>query len=190
MTKKFIFLWVLFSVSMFSCKNENTVQAVENAPPTAPAPGGNAAIEKIKAGALDESDYLGRVRNSFVPVQEELTNAEGKIPSIGKVSLFVDDHYMLLIKNEKGRDVFETKVDLRNLNPNDGGMMLVPDQHPGEFPGIKIFALDGKPGVQYLKNGKLEKEERFLEIYLPQRGNIERIAPALSQALMIAHQKI
>lgn len=189
MTKKLIFSWTLAVVLLAACKNDNSQQDTPNTEPV-PAEQSQTPLEKLKARALEETDYIGRVRNSFIPIQDELTKAEGKIPSIGKVTVFVDDHFVLLIKNEKGKDVYETKVDLHNLNPADGGMMLIPDLKPGDFPGIKILALDGKPGVQFFKNGKLEKEERFLEIYLPQRHNIERIAPALSQALLITHRKI
>ncbi len=193
MTKKIILPLVLLAILMTACTQDKPSEST-----TAPNEQNNASIsdqtmtpvEQLRSVALDEGDYVGRVRNSFISLQDEYNKAQEKFPELGKSTVFVDDRFVLLIKNEKDGEVLETKVDLHNLNPEDGGMMLVPDQHLDEFPGIKVFALDGKPGVQHFKNGKLESEERFLEIYLPERSNIERIAPALSQALMIAHGKI
>ena len=177
------------AVLLSGCGQDSNTQTPD-APQATQAEPVATPLEKLKANALEETDYIGRVRNSFAVVQQELTKAEGKIPSLGKVSVFVDDNFVLLIKNEKDGDVFETKVNLKDLDPNDGGMMLIPDMKSGEFPGIKMFVQQGKPGVQYLKNGKLEREDNKLEIYLPTRPDIEKIAPALSQALLVTNKRI
>ncbi|MEK7256350.1 MAG: hypothetical protein AAB316_16470, partial [Bacteroidota bacterium] len=74
----------------------------------------NDAVEKLKSQAIQETDYYGRVQASIVPLQEELTRAQGKIPSLGKVTVSVDEHFNLLIKNEKGKDVLEKKAPLKD----------------------------------------------------------------------------
>jgi hypothetical protein len=183
MLKKVMFFMFAAAVLFSACGSDKNP---EQAPPAAAMD----PMEQLRSEALDELDYIGRVRHSLLTLQDEYTKAEGKIPSLGKVTVSVDSNFVLLIKNQKGSDLYETKADLRNLNPEDGGMELIPDKQPGEFPGIRLLVLSGKPGVQFLKNGKLEKEDNKLEIYMPTRPNIEAIAPALAQALMVAHKKI
>ena len=147
-------------------------------------------LEKIKAQALDEGDYVGRVSASLKPLQEELNNAKGKIKGIGDVTVKVDDQFNLLIENKEGGHVYQTAVNLKNLNPEQGGMMLIPDLTEAEDPGLKIFVLDGKKGVTLSKDGVVQKEERFLEFRLPERANIERLTPSMVQALYVVHGKV
>ncbi|MEY3368246.1 MAG: hypothetical protein RI973_1401 [Bacteroidota bacterium] len=175
---KQIFVVLAFSLFVFACKNEAADKAAENQGSEELT--GTAALA---ARAVEESDYLGRVRMSLTKIQEVYTQAEGKMPGMGKVTLSIDDNYNLIIENKNGGDIVRTEVNLKNLNPEDGGMMLIPDTKPGEFPGLRMIVLEGKPGVSISKNGKLEKEDRFLDIYMPSRPDIEAIAPVFSSML-------
>lgn len=148
------------------------------------------AMEKIKARAIAEDDYVGRVRSSLTVLQEEYTNAKGKIKGIGDVSVKVDELFNLLIENKEGGHVYTTQVNLKNLNPEQGGLQLIPDLTEAEDPGLKIMVLDGKPGVVYSIDGAKQREDKWLEIRLPERKNIERLTPAMVQALYVVHGKI
>ncbi len=163
--------------SSFQQVETNSPEIPENASPT----------ERLKAVALEESNYLERIRQSFVPLQEEYRKANGKVPEVGEVTIFVDENFTLLIENKFKGSTYQTKVNLKNLNNAQGGMMLVPDKEPGEFPGLKIFVKDGKPGVVITKDGKQVREDKQLEIYLADRPGIERVTPAILQALNIAN---
>lgn len=186
--KKILFS-ILISAFFSACQSDS--KPTENNPEPAAAEKQDQAsktIEDLRASALSEEDVFGRVEQSLVALQNEYRNAEGKVPGVGKVTVFLDEHLTLLLKNELPNETIETKVNLRHLNPNNG-MTLVPDLEPGQFPGLKIAVLDGMPGVTVTKNGELESEERALEIYLPERVNIENITAPLTQALNIAHGK-
>ncbi|MBK9014852.1 MAG: hypothetical protein IPM82_12665 [Saprospiraceae bacterium] len=185
---------LMFSLAVamfFACNSDpkdSNFQQVEANSPDVPA---NASpSEQLKAVALEESNYLERVRQSFVPLQEEYRKANGKVPGIGEVNIFVDENYTLLIENKFKGSTYQTKVNLKNLNNAQGGMMLIPDKEPGEFPGLKVFVKDGKTGVEIIKDGKLVREDKQLEIYLADRPGIERITPAILQALNIANGKL
>ncbi len=160
-----------------------------SAPNSQSAGSKNEAVSKLKAEALQETDYLGRVKSSLITLQEEFNKSQGKVKGQGKVSVFVDENFILLLKNETGSDVFESKVNLKNLSWENGGMELIPNTKPGDFPGFRIHKRAGKPGVEIFKNGKLEKEQDFLEIFLAERSNVERAVPAVVQALMVAQGK-
>jgi len=182
---------LMFSLAVamfFACNSDpkdGNFQQVETNSPEIPE---NASpSERLKAVALEESNYLERIRQSFVPLQEEYRKANGKVPEVGEVTIFVDENFTLLIENKFKGSAYQTRVNLKNLNNAQGGMMLVPDKEPGEFPGLKIFVKDGKPGVEIIKDGKLLREEKQLEIYLADRQGIERVTPAILQALNIAN---
>ncbi len=190
MMKKLIFPFAL-AVLFFACKNDakdSNFQQVEANSPAIPADG--SPTDQIMAAALEETDYLQRVRQSFVPLQEEYRKANGKVPGIGEVTIFVDDNYTLLVENKFKGSTYQTKVNLKNLNNAQGGMALVPDNAPGEFPGLKVYVKDGKPGVELSKDGNVVREERQLEIFLADRPGIERVTPAILQALNIANGNI
>lgn len=187
MFKKTIFFLSLFAL-LHACTNEPADQQATDAEPAAQTPPPN-NFEELKARAIDESDHLGRVRATLAKVQKEYDQTKGQLPGRGNVTTSIDDQFTLSIRNELGGDVLETKVGLKNLNPENGGMMLLPDNQPGERPGLRILVLEGKPGVSFFKNGKLEKEERHLDIYMPQRHHIENLAPVLSSILNVAHGK-
>jgi len=171
---------------LLACNSEpkdGNFQSVEEGISAVPT---NGTAEQMAAAALEEGDLLGRIRQSFIPLQEEYRKANGKVTGVGEVSISVDENFNLLIENRVNGSVEHTKVNLKNLNNAQGGMMLIPDNAPGEFPGLKVFVKDGQPGVQILKDGKLVREDRHLEIHLADRPGIERITPAVLQALNIA----
>jgi hypothetical protein len=186
----------LFAIALIlifaACKNEapnsnldSNAQAVGQA-----APGSSAySVEDLKSQALKEEDTYGRVKQSLVTLQDAYTKSEGKMPNLGKVTVFLDDHLTMQIKNEYKGDVYETNVNLKNLNPENGGMKLIPDLAEGDYPGLLVFTLEGKGKVEQYKNGKLISEDNQLEIYMPDRASIERITPALVQAINVAHGK-
>lgn len=181
----------VFAMFFFACGNDNppdgnyaqvseTDQSSTAADPMA----------DIRSKAIPEEDIYQRVSRSLVPLQEEYRKANGKVTGVGKVTIFVDEHLTMLIKNEVGNDVFETKVNLKNLQSEGKGMRLVPDLSPGEFPGLRIFTVDNKPLVETYKNGELISTDDYLEIFLPARENIERITPVMVQTIKIAHGDI
>lgn len=187
MTRKLIG-FALISSLFFACQSDTKDSNVEHVEANAPnVPAGATPAEQLQASALEESDYLERIKQSFIPLQQEYRKATGKVPGIGDVNIFVDQNYTLIIDNKfKGSD-YQTKVNLKNLNNAQGGMSLIPDNAPGEFPGLKVFVKDGKPGVEIWKDNALQRELRQLEIYLADRPGIERVTPAILQALNIAN---
>ncbi|GAB4241916.1 MAG: hypothetical protein Kow0027_00010 [Saprospiraceae bacterium] len=186
-----VFAIFAFAVFFFACGNDNPpdgnyAQVPENEQSSASAD----PMADIRAKAIPEDDIYRRVSQSLVPLQEEYRKASGKIPGIGKVTVFVDEHLTVLIKNEVKGDVFETKFNLKNLQSEGSGMRLVPDLSPGEFPGLRIFTIDNKPLVETYKNGELISTDDYFEIFLPARENIERITPVMVQTIKIAHGEI
>ncbi len=176
-----------------ACNNDNSTSANgTEAKAVGEAGEGTASYtyDNMKAKALKEEDTYGRVKQSLVTLQDAFTKSEGKIPNRGKVTVFLDDHLTVQIKNEYKGDVYETNVNLKDLNPENGGMKLMPDLAEGENPGLLIFTIEGKGKVEKYKNGKLISEDNQLEIYMPDRESIERITPAIVQALNVAHKKI
>jgi hypothetical protein len=147
------------------------------------------SLEELKANALQEDDVYGRISHSLGTLQQEYAATVNQAPNVGETSVFLDEKLNVVIKNERGGDVYETVFNLKDLNPENGGLSLIPDKQPGEFPGLRIQAIEGRPGVKKLKNSKLVSEERVVEIYMPQRGNIEKIVPAIVAALNVAHGK-
>jgi len=184
----FSFLTFLF---LSSCQNDSKSDGTSGSESLDVSPTTETTLEHLKKNALPEDDYYARVENSLVTLQDEFRKAEGKVPGVGKVTVYVDKDYRLLLKNEIDGDVIESRVSLRHLNPNNGGMSLVPDLKPGEYPGVKLHVLSGREGVEITKNGVVESEdERELTIFLPDRKSVERITPAIAQALNIVHKKV
>ena len=179
-----------FLALLQACANEPAGEKTAAASDVTASQPAATATDAIKADAIDESDHLGRVRATAKKLQKEFDYTQGKMPGQGKMTASIDDDFNLIIQNEVEGSVFKTVVNLNNLNPEDGGMMLLPDVKPGEYPGLRILVLDGKPGVITFKNGERQKEERQLDIYMPQRNNIENIAPVLSSILNVVHGKV
>ncbi len=184
MIQKFIFLGS-FLFLLQACGNEPA-----NTAETAAETQTQSGLEGLKANAVDEGNHLARVQATVKKVQKEYDDTRGQMPGRGRVTVSIDDNYNLIIQNDVEGDVLKTQVNLKNLNPDNGGMMLLPDNKPGDFPGIRLLVMEGKPGVSFLKNGELQKEERYLDIYMPKRTNIENLAPAMSSILNVVHGKV
>jgi hypothetical protein len=188
MFQKSIILFVFLALFQ-ACGNEpaeQTTAATGDTTAAQPLTG----MDALKASAVDESDHLGRVQATVKKVQKEYDDTKGKMPGRGKMTVSIDNDFNLIIQNEVEGDVIKTQVNLKDLNPDDGGMVLLPDLKPGEYPGIRLLTINNKPGVVTYKNGEKQKEEPHLDIYMPQRNNIENIAPALSSILNVVHGKV
>lgn len=189
MIQKFLLLLLMTSL-LHACSNDSSGEAPAQTD-TQTADTSNVSFEVLKENAVDESDHLGRVRATVQKIQAVYRETNGKMPERGEVTLSVDENFNLTIRNEVDGDVFKTVVNLKNLNGEAGGMMLLPDSKPGEYPGLRLLVTDGKPGVKVFKNDQLEKEERSLDIYMPERSHIETIAPAWASILnVVVHRKV
>lgn len=166
---------------------EGTMKEVPAAQTTTPQAD---PMAEIRSKAIPEDDIFARVQNSLIPLQEAYRSAEGKVPGIGKVTLYVDEHMNFLMKNVVGNDVFEVRLNLKDLQGSGEGMRLVPDMGPGEFPGLRIFTQGNKPLVKTYKNGELIDQSDHFEIFLPTRPDIERITPVMVQTIKIARREI
>lgn len=179
------------AIGLIACKNESkdSFQNVEaNA---AEVPANASPMEQIKAVALEEGDIIGRTKQSFIALQEEYKKASGKVPGIGEVNVFVDDNFTLMIENKADGHVYQTKVNLKDLESEQGGLSLIPDDGQKiKFPGLKLNTKGGKAAVEHLKDGKQVKTENFLEIYLADRPSIEKVTPAILQGINIANDKM
>ncbi len=139
--------------------------------------------------AMDETDYLGRSRRSLEKIQRLYDEAAGKMPGLGKVSTRIDDDFTFSLTNQLPDGTIRTVVNLKDINPADGSIFLLPDNEPGTFPGIRLSVLEGRPGVSTYKDGQLSAETRFLDLYMPTRSDIEQMAPVLVSILNIVHGK-
>lgn len=145
-------------------------------------------LEKLKANAFDVNDTFGRVNHSLGQVQKQFDQSNRMRPKDGTQRIFVDKKLTVIIKKEVGEDVFEAKVNLKNIDHKEGGgVRLIPDQELDQWPGFAISVLEGKPGVEMIKNGKKTGEERELAIYMADRILIEQTVPAFLQALNTVH---
>lgn len=176
-----------FASLFLACQNEpangdtGAVQSAE-APKTAGTP-----LEEMQAIALEETDTLGRLRQSFVALQEEFIKSKGIVPEVGDVMVTVDEQFNLLIENKLNGHVYLTKVKIRDLRRKDGGLLLLPDFPPRKHPGLKINLKDGSPKAQLYIDGQLDKEENYIEFSLKDRPSMERVVPAIVQAMNIVN---
>ncbi|MEO1263157.1 MAG: hypothetical protein AAFZ15_30385 [Bacteroidota bacterium] len=192
MTKKFILLAAV--LLFFACKEDG-----ENAASTAPTnqealvkePTSKSTKEEnlanLKARAIDEGDTFGRVNNSLGSITKQFVMSNRMKPQDGKRSIFVDEKFTIIVRHENGEDVTDLKVNLKNLNQQNGGMRLIPEKELDDLPGFAISVIDGKPGVEVIKNGEKIGEERELKIFMADRSLIEQAVPAFLQALNVVH---
>ncbi len=190
MLNKISFL-LLFTLFLASCENDKATSdtASTSGQLATSKSTSTSTLEELKANALQEDDVYGRISHSLGTLQKEFEATVNQAPNVGETGVFLDEKLNVVIKNERGGDVYETIFNMKDLNPENGGLSLIPDKEPGEFPGLRIQVLEGRPGVKKLKNSELVSEERALEIYMPQRTNIEKIVPAIVAALNVAHGK-
>jgi hypothetical protein len=185
---KIKFLPIALSLAIFSCQNEpkTTTETSTPTPSNTSSPMPTSAAERLKAVALEETDYIGRVRDLVNDLQEEYVRAGGKVDGVGKVTVTVDDSFNLLIDNKLDGQTHLTKVNLKDLKHKENGMSAIPESATNKFPGLRIETLGGKQKVQHLKNGKLEKEENFITFFLTDRAAVEKVVPSMFQAINIA----
>ena len=180
------------AAGLIACNSDTNENGLEKVDANAAAVPANASpTEQIKAMALEEGDIIGRTKQSFIPLQEEYRKASGKVPGVGEVNVFVDDQFTFMIENKANGHVYQTKVNLKDLESEQGGLSLIPDDGQTiKFPGLKLNTKGGKKAVQHLTDGKVVKEESYLEIFLADRPGIERVTPAILQGINIANDKM
>lgn len=184
--------------ALFACKNEHEQAPSQTA--TTPAPSMNAALDQapieksyeenmaaLKANALDVNDKFGRVSQSMAQIQKQFDASNLLKPEEGKMVISVDENFNMTIRNTKGGEIQETKVNLKNIDHSDGGIRLIPDKELDEWPGFAIAVVDGKKGVEISKNGKKTGEEKELKIFMSDRSFVEQAVPAFMQALNVVH---
>ncbi len=189
MTKK-ILLFIFGFSFILSCKNEPSTP--ENTQPVIPVESNQltGGLKDLKSQALDESDMFGRVNQSLGVLQKEFQVSSQTNSDMGKMTVFVDEKFTVLMRNEKDGKVFDTKVNLKNLNPENGSFRLIPNVELNDLPGFAISVIEGKEGVERSKDGEIiAKNERELQIFMATRQNIETVVPAFVQALNVVHGK-
>lgn len=167
-----------------ACNENNTTQ---NTPPTNQTP--IEPIEKLRDTAIPEEDIIGRIDQGLATVQTEYDRSVGSMPDLGKVTIESDFDCVLTIRNEKDGTVYETKVDMNDLNTEQGGFRLIPDHAAGDFPGLRISTKNDAPKVVILKDGKEMTKDNQLVIYLADRPAIEKITPAILQTIRICQNE-
>ncbi len=191
MSKYFLFTALIITLlAFYGCGSEPS-PSTENATPVPEADGQfSGSLEELKANALDEGDIFGRVNHSLGVMQKEFQISRNLNPALGKVTVFVDEKFTILIRRELDGKVTDTKVNLKNLNPENGGMRLIPDQNADELPGFAVAVIDGLEGVEIIEDNKtVSKNERELKIYMASRENVQNVIPAFVQALHVVHGK-
>lgn len=189
MSQKIPFI-LLTCLLWLGCKND-TNTGTGQAVPAAESDNQAHSLEDLKSQAISEEDRFARVNHALGTVQKEYQKCDYKVTGQGKMTVFIDEHFTMLIRNEIDKDVIDAKVNLKNLDYENGAISLIADNAPGEFPGLRIQVIDGKPGVEITRNGEFVAEERELKIFMAERAaNIEKITPAIVQALSIVHGRI
>ncbi|HFA47695.1 MAG TPA: hypothetical protein ENJ95_01610 [Bacteroidetes bacterium] len=186
--------FLLFTLFVFSCTSESAPEEKQKAATAQPVQAADGqlkggSLEELKEKALDENDTYGRVRQSLGVLQKEFNQAQQKAKKTGKMSVIVDEDFNLIIRNENKENVGESRVNLKDLNAANGGMRLLPDDAPGDYPGFSISVIEGRPGVEIYSNGEKVGELRELQIFLAGRESVERVVPAFVQALNVVHGK-
>ncbi|HHM21807.1 MAG TPA: hypothetical protein ENJ20_07260 [Bacteroidetes bacterium] len=176
---------------LFSCKNDpaTTNTSDTQTPPTPTRQNSRPAdnLAQLKARAFDEDDTFGRVNHSLGLVMKQLALSNKTKPEAGKQTIFVDENFTIIVRKEIGDDVIDQKINLRNLDQQNGGMRLIPDRKADDLPGFAVSVIDGKQGVQIIKNGEITGEERELRIFMADRSLVEQAVPAFLQALNVVH---
>jgi hypothetical protein len=195
--KKLFYLLVFASI-LYACNDEPTNQSSNTAsesPPTtskpsvpaSPEPATTPSLESMRSSALQESDTLGRLRQSFIVLQEEFNKSKGIVPDVGDVTVTVDEKHNLRIENKLDGHTYLTVVKVADLQRKNNGILLLPDFAPRKHPGLKIKVKPGRPKVQIYKDGKLDKEMEYIEFSLKDRVSMEKVVPAIVQAMNVAN---
>ena len=188
MIQKLLSLFAL-SLLLAACGNEippskNAVEVGEKEWKTVES---GKASDQMAANAIPDADVLGKVKWSLSGLREEYKKAEGVVPNIGKITLLIDENLTLIIKNEFEGKVYETRVNLKSLDPEASHLEVIVDENPGEFPGLKFPVLSGKPKVQKIENGIVQSKEDYLVIILADRTSVQQIISSMMYAIQAAH---
>ncbi|MBK8563651.1 MAG: hypothetical protein IPN76_09985 [Saprospiraceae bacterium] len=194
---KKLFLLLVFASFLYACKNETanetnspTPANPSNTAPSAPItsdPATSPSLESMRSSALQESDTLGRLRQSFIALQEEFNKSKGIVPDVGDVTVSVDEKLNLRIENKLNGHTYLSVVKVADLQRRNNGILLLPDFHPRKHPGLKIKVKEGRPKVQLFIDGKFDKEMEYIEFSLKDRPSMERVVPAIVQAMNISN---
>lgn len=141
---------------------------------------------RIPKKAVDETDLMGRMAFGIKTIQEEYDRSSANMRSIGKVTVSVDERANFVIRNEVNGEVKETKVNLRDLDTNQGAFRLIPDAEEGDAPGLLIQTIQNKQKVEHSVDGKVRQRNSELQIFMMDRDAIGRVAPALLQTIRLA----
>lgn len=179
-------LIILSFCVLFAC-NEKTGSGENKA---TPPPAQQSPYENLRSQAIPEEDIMSRIELGLNTLQVEYDNSVASMPDLGKVTVEVDESCNLNIKNEKDGVVYETKVNMKDLNTEQGGMRLIPDDEPGEFPGLRVKVINDEAKVSVLKDGVEMTKNNELVIYLATRKSIEKVTPAILQTLRICKEEI
>ncbi len=195
---KKLFCLLFFASILYACNEESSNQPTTSAPESTPASSEPSAatpsettatpsLESMRSSALQESDTLGRIRQSFIALQEEFDKSKGIVPDVGDVTVTVDEKLNLRIENKLDGHTYLTVVKVADLQRKNNGILLLPDFAPRKHPGLKIKVKPGRPKVQIYKDGKLDKEMEYIEFSLKDRVSMEKVVPAIVQAMNVAN---
>ncbi len=143
------------------------------------------ATENLKAKGVSEDDLHGQAKSSLAFLQDELNKASGTVPGIGQATVLLDDNLMMIIRNEKDGKLEETKVNLKNLNPDPKSLQVFLEGTKSEFPGFRMFTLEEKPTVE-VSSGGSSSRQNYIEFFLSNRSAVERALSGLMQAVRSA----
>ena len=169
---------------MAACGNDPK-ESVQEPNPDSELISGADLMQQLRDQAIDENDLLGRLESSVQPIQEEFNVSDAAMEEIKDVTVRVDDACNLVITNFANGKV-ETKVSLHHLDRNN--LKLIPDNNPGEFPGIRVFTKGEQELVETWTDGQLTSKSNELVIKMASRQSIERIAPVIIQTIYICQE--
>ncbi len=190
MFKKFIFSLLVCSF-LAACGSDSTDLASLEPVGTRPKmQEGGKPTDALSSVAVHDTDLHGKVKWCLQALQEEYDKANGKVPGIGKVTVLLDQNLMVVIRNEADGGVIEKKVNMKDLQADPKTYEFIVDGVSGDFPGVKIPVMEGKPKVEITKNGGSSEKADKLEIILADRDSVERFLTSFLQAVQILQGKI
>lgn len=179
-----IILFSSLALLLISCGGEaNSAASAQADTPTKPVKNRDS---RVPMNAVDEDDIMGRMAFGIKTLQEEFDRSSANMRSLGKVTVSVDERANFVIKNEVNGEVKETRVNLRDLDTNQGAFRLIPDTQEGEAPGLLIQTIQNKQKVEHLVDGKVRQRNSEIQIFMMDRTAIERITPAILQTIRLA----
>ncbi|HHM21032.1 MAG TPA: hypothetical protein ENJ20_03315 [Bacteroidetes bacterium] len=144
---------------------------------------GGSPSDDLKANAIDMGDTRKMVEWSLGRVQEELRKSAKEIDDLGEVTVLVDDHFQMIIRNKNNGEVTEQRVLLANLDTDMKKMKIIVNYGDVPFPGFRMPVVEGKPGVEIYKNGKKVETKKTLDLTLAERKQVQLVISALTQAI-------